>query len=129
MANNKDLIIKALENNLPMEDIYAFKGHSKSILSQSGQLLSKFEPIINEITDSAINIPCLLSKLNEKTLCSNPDSMQCNISKTNRELTCKPMTVFKNKFEPFLQCGGKIKITKDRENIKIYKEIYKKYCI
>ena len=126
MADSKELIVKALENNLPMNDFYNFKGHTQNILSQSGQLLIKFEPIINGITDSKMNIPCLFAKLSEKTMCINPESIQCSVSKTNRELICQPVTAIKNKVQPLLQKGGNYrynsKTTKNIKNIKIYKK-------
>ena len=137
MSNTGDLIVKAMEKNLPMQDLYDFKGYSKNIITQTGELIMKFEPIINEMTDSKINIPCMAFKLNEKLLCKDSDSLKCKIGKTNRELACKPLMVIKDKISPLLktcQTGGynnsyfNRKSTKNPKNIKKYKEIYKIYC-
>ena len=108
--NTSELIIKAIENNLPMNDLRELKGHSKNILKQTYELIVKFEPIINELTDNSVNIPCVLSKLNEKMMCHNNNtSVCCKLIKSNKNLVCKPINVVKRNLEPLFknnQDGG-----------------------
>ena len=100
--NNMDLIIRALENNLPMNEIYELNDHGINIFKQTYELIIKYEPIINDLTDSSINIPCVLSKLNERLLCKhNSKGKLCNLSKVNKDIICTPIKSVKRKFGKF----------------------------
>ena len=66
---------QAIENNLPVNEIYKFGNLSKNILKNSKDLINNYEPIISPVTNTTLFIPCLYTKLLSDFVCRPNISM------------------------------------------------------